>query len=166
MEPLWSPVVATGGNQRQIGCARKRRKQAKTVAVGCDRLRAKFHGKEGVSGSSPEEGLKYLQICISCCLFRRGAGARYGGGQRDANLQALLPRRYTELTPRRELRENKHLRTRSMFFRRAKRELGYADVGGRTGFSAPRFETRLEACFETLCEHEMFAFVAAAPQRP
>src|SRR5438876_11357465 len=48
MEPLWSPVVATGGNQRQIGCARKRRKQAKTVAVGCDRSRAKFHGKQGV----------------------------------------------------------------------------------------------------------------------
>src|SRR6266542_4758222 len=38
MEPLWGPVVATGGNQRQIGCARKRRKQAKTVAVGCDRF--------------------------------------------------------------------------------------------------------------------------------
>jgi len=38
MEPLWSPVVATGGNQRQIGRGRKRRKQAKTVAVLCDRL--------------------------------------------------------------------------------------------------------------------------------
>src|SRR5438876_4615086 len=25
-------------------------KQAKTVAVGCDRLRAKFHGKQGVCG--------------------------------------------------------------------------------------------------------------------
>src|SRR5438128_10364544 len=47
MEPLWSPVVATGGNQRQIGCARKRRKQAKTVAVGCDRLRAKYMVRRG-----------------------------------------------------------------------------------------------------------------------
>src|SRR5205814_6490557 len=41
MEPLWSPVVATGGNQSQIRPAPKRRKQAKTVAVGCD-------GKEGL----------------------------------------------------------------------------------------------------------------------
>src|SRR5205807_2249293 len=32
MEPLWSPVVATGGNKRQSGSARKWRKQAKTVA--------------------------------------------------------------------------------------------------------------------------------------
>jgi hypothetical protein len=39
MEPLWSPVVPIGGNQRQMGLTRKRRKQAKTVAVGCDRLR-------------------------------------------------------------------------------------------------------------------------------
>jgi hypothetical protein len=32
------------------------RKQAKAVAVGCDRLPGGAHGKEGVSGSSPEEG--------------------------------------------------------------------------------------------------------------
>jgi hypothetical protein len=38
MEPLWSPVVATGGNQRQIGSAPKPRKQAKSVAIGCDQL--------------------------------------------------------------------------------------------------------------------------------
>jgi hypothetical protein len=47
MEPLWSPVVATGGNQRQIGRARKGRKQAETVAVRCDRLPRGVHGKEG-----------------------------------------------------------------------------------------------------------------------
>jgi hypothetical protein len=35
MEPLWSPVVATGGNQRQID------------------------GKEGVDGSSPSEGFEF-----------------------------------------------------------------------------------------------------------
>jgi hypothetical protein len=34
------------------GMAPKRLRQAKTVAVGCDQ----FHGKKGVSGSSPEEG--------------------------------------------------------------------------------------------------------------
>ena len=52
MEPLWSPrVVATNGNQRQIEGGPKRRKQAKTVAVGCDQLPTEFHGKEGVDGS-------------------------------------------------------------------------------------------------------------------
>src|SRR5207248_10182391 len=56
MEPLWSPVVATGGNQRQIGSAQKRREQAKTVAGGCDRSPKAAHGKEGVDGSSPSEG--------------------------------------------------------------------------------------------------------------
>src|SRR5437762_9417889 len=56
MEPLWSPVVATRGNQRQIDRPPKPRKQAKSVATGCHRLPETFHGKEGVSGSSPEEG--------------------------------------------------------------------------------------------------------------
>jgi len=56
MEPLWSPVVAAGGNQRQIDRARKPRKQAETVATGSDRSRAAFRGKEGVDGSSPSEG--------------------------------------------------------------------------------------------------------------
>jgi hypothetical protein len=58
MEPLWSPVVATGGNQSQVGSAPKPRKQAETVAVRCDALPREVHGKEGVSGSSPEEGLQ------------------------------------------------------------------------------------------------------------
>jgi hypothetical protein len=35
---------------------RERRKQAKTVATGCDQLPIGSHGKEGGSGSSPEEG--------------------------------------------------------------------------------------------------------------
>jgi len=56
MEPLWSPVVATSGNRRQIVRWRKRQKQAKSVATGCHRLPATFHGKEGVDGSSPSEG--------------------------------------------------------------------------------------------------------------
>jgi hypothetical protein len=56
MEPLWSPVVATGGNQRQIDGAQKGRKQAKSVAAGCHRLPETFHGKEGVDGSNPSEG--------------------------------------------------------------------------------------------------------------
>ena len=56
MEPLWSPVVATGGNQPQIDRPSKSQKQAKSVATGCHRLRATFHGKEGFDGSSPSEG--------------------------------------------------------------------------------------------------------------
>src|SRR5439155_23096765 len=45
MEPLWSPVVATGGNHRQIERTRKPQKQAKSVATGCHRLPPNFHGK-------------------------------------------------------------------------------------------------------------------------
>jgi hypothetical protein len=56
MEPLWSPVVATGGNQQQIGRPSKPQKQAKSVATGCHRLPETFHGKDGVDGSSPSEG--------------------------------------------------------------------------------------------------------------
>jgi hypothetical protein len=56
MEPLWSPAVATGRSRWQMGRPRKRLGQAQTVAVGCDRLPERFHGKEGVDGSSPSEG--------------------------------------------------------------------------------------------------------------
>jgi hypothetical protein len=56
MEPLWSPAVAIGGSQWQMARPRRPLEQAKTVAVGCDRLPETFHGKEGVDGSSPSEG--------------------------------------------------------------------------------------------------------------
>src|SRR5437763_15429806 len=73
MEPLWSPVVAMGGNHRQDAKGRKPQKQAKTIATGCHRLPEKFHGKEGVSGSSPEEGSQespanarfFLSLCTA-----------------------------------------------------------------------------------------------------
>jgi hypothetical protein len=52
MEPIWSPVVATGGNQRQIGSARKPRNEAETVALGCDRLPEAAHGQEGVDSGT------------------------------------------------------------------------------------------------------------------
>jgi hypothetical protein len=72
MEPLWSPVVATGGNQLRIGSALKPRKQATTVAVGCDQLPRRAHGKEGVSGSSPEEGFfLYPCNCGAASVFNR-----------------------------------------------------------------------------------------------
>jgi hypothetical protein len=70
MEPSgrnqWQPVA----NARSL----KRQKQAETVAVGCDQLPFAAHGKEGVDGSSPSEGLKVLQTGTCCCLFRHDAG--------------------------------------------------------------------------------------------
>jgi len=66
MEPLWSPGVATGGNRSQIAHTRKRWKQAKTVAVGCDQLPR--DGKAGVSGSSPEEGFRFA--CLASRYVR------------------------------------------------------------------------------------------------
>jgi hypothetical protein len=52
MEPLWSPVVATGGNHSQISLTQMARKQAKTVAGGCDQLRKGAHGKGRVEATS------------------------------------------------------------------------------------------------------------------
>ena len=72
MEPLWSPVVATGGNQRQIARRLNARKQAKSVAVGCHRLPEAFHGKQGVCGGLPpvaegplpeKEGVELVSTC-------------------------------------------------------------------------------------------------------
>jgi hypothetical protein len=53
MEPLWSPAGATGGKRWQMERLQKRLKQAKTVAVGCDRLPETFHGKQGVCRGLP-----------------------------------------------------------------------------------------------------------------
>ena len=57
MEHLWSRAGATGGNRWQMEKPKKGLKEAKTVAMGCDRLPFGAHGKEGVDGSSPSEGL-------------------------------------------------------------------------------------------------------------
>src|SRR5438105_8065436 len=85
MEPLWSPVGATGGNRWQIGSAPKPPRQAKTVAVGCDQLRFRAHGKEGISGSSPEEALQkactaadYRADPVAPSSTCGGYGALYG----------------------------------------------------------------------------------------
>jgi hypothetical protein len=53
MEPLWSPVVATGRNRSQLEQPRKLPNQAKTVAVGCDQLPQGAHGKQGVCRGLP-----------------------------------------------------------------------------------------------------------------
>jgi hypothetical protein len=55
------------------GTVAKSAQTREAVAVGRDELPESFIGKEGVSGSSLEEGLKYLQIRSTnnnLCLFR------------------------------------------------------------------------------------------------
>jgi hypothetical protein len=62
MEPLWSPVVATGGNPSQMRHRRNPQNQAKTVAVGCDQLPRRAHGKGRVDATSlfAKEGVTFL----------------------------------------------------------------------------------------------------------
>jgi hypothetical protein len=69
MEHLWSLAGATGGNRSQKGEPRKRLKYADSQPVATHGNRLAAHGKEGVDGSSPSEGLKYLQIDYFCCLI-------------------------------------------------------------------------------------------------
>src|SRR5207247_2806993 len=49
--PLQPVAISRKSTER-----RRRPKQAKTVAMGCDRLPKGAHGKEGVDGSSPSGG--------------------------------------------------------------------------------------------------------------
>ncbi len=58
MERLWSPAGATGGNRRQIGRVRNPLKQADPQPLAIHGNRFEAHGKEGVDGSSPSEGLQ------------------------------------------------------------------------------------------------------------
>jgi hypothetical protein len=60
--------LQTGGNQSQMRRVRKQLKRAKTVAVRCDRLPRGAHGKEGVSGSSPEDGFRKSLQARRFCL--------------------------------------------------------------------------------------------------
>src|SRR5262245_24558020 len=77
MEPLWSPVVATGGKRSQIGWPQKPQKQAKTVAVGCDRLPNGAHGKEGgrrfesVRGLHEDAANRHLRQRGRCLRWRQ-----------------------------------------------------------------------------------------------
>jgi hypothetical protein len=64
MKPLWSPVVATSGNRRQMGGRRDGSDKLKSFAVGCDQLPESFHGKDGVDGSSPSEGSAKAQQSV------------------------------------------------------------------------------------------------------
>jgi hypothetical protein len=103
MEPLWSPVVATGGNQRQIDLAPNPRRQAKTVAVGCHRLPETFHGKQGVCRRLPpvagvplpereEVDVDSRRAAISClCSPGRGIGRIHTPCMPLGSLERLYP---------------------------------------------------------------------------
>ena len=57
---------ATRDPRRRITIGKRGRKPASSEAAG---QAFSLHGKEGVDGSSPSEGLKYLQIDYFCCLI-------------------------------------------------------------------------------------------------
>ena len=105
MEPLWSPVVATGGNRSQIEQAQEPPKQAKTVAVGCDQLRFRAHGKEAVPGSSPGEGLNTCKSALSedsRVPLVQGGTRTSGGPEAENSPQIRLFAESAEHLPERE----------------------------------------------------------------
>jgi hypothetical protein len=122
MERLWSLAVATSGSRWQMQEARKPLKQAETVAVGCDQLPIGAHGKEGVDGSSPSEGLHKNPANGSfCCLRRRSAGVSrvrdgyvFGraGTRRQARFQATTVKTCRFRSQRQKCLQTSRLRCR------------------------------------------------------
>ena len=58
---------------------------SENVAVGCDALPRKRHGKEGVDGSSPSEGFEQRSanwLCLADGFVEDGVGAETGVGRR------------------------------------------------------------------------------------
>jgi hypothetical protein len=80
MEPLWSPVVATAGNQRQIDCVPNPQKEAKSVAIGCHRLRETFMVRRGSTVRVRQRALQRPRKAglLSARLARSPACGRYG----------------------------------------------------------------------------------------
>jgi hypothetical protein len=74
--PLWSPVVATGGERLQMARAGTGQKQAKTVAVGCNQLPPGPHGKEGADGSSRSAGCVNKAVSAASSIAGRACGKR------------------------------------------------------------------------------------------
>jgi hypothetical protein len=56
MEQLWNRAGATAGKRSALRRRENGLIWGETFATGCHRLPFGSHGKEGVSGSSPEEG--------------------------------------------------------------------------------------------------------------
>ena len=79
MDPLWSPVVPTDRNRRQIRGTQKPRKQPKSVAVGCHRLPLAAHGNGGGRRFESARGLCksaancrfLLPLDLHCAQLRR-----------------------------------------------------------------------------------------------
>jgi hypothetical protein len=68
VEPLWSPGSQPGANL-SAQAHRQDARTRQTVAGASQQLPRRAHGKEGVAGSSPSEGLKYLQKRRTPVLF-------------------------------------------------------------------------------------------------
>lgn len=85
------PLVATGGNRWQITQPRKRRNQAKTVAVGCNPLPPRRHGKGRVYATS----LLLERASPSWLRSEKSSPAnpKAGGTRGDANTSAALTAR-------------------------------------------------------------------------
>ncbi len=113
MERLWSRAVTTSGNRWQMRRARKPQNQAKTVAAGCDRLPRGAHGKEGVDGSSPSEGLRQKPCKWGCSVACGGipsasrvrAGYTFGHWRAFADTRDLWRRLARRSVPAMELRD-------------------------------------------------------------
>jgi hypothetical protein len=71
MEHLWSQAGATSGNRWQMQRPRKWLKQVDRQPVATHRNGFGAHGKEGVDGSSPSEGLRRSRM-----IPRRQRGER------------------------------------------------------------------------------------------
>jgi hypothetical protein len=73
--------VARPCKTRRNADTREPRNPRRRAAHRINRPPPHVHGKEGVDGSSPSEGLKILQIDRFCCLVRRSPGHDQGGGR-------------------------------------------------------------------------------------
>ncbi len=60
MEKVWKNEGATRRKRFDHFKPGSRLDKPNLVAIGCHRLPAKSHGKEGVDGSSPSEGFSFL----------------------------------------------------------------------------------------------------------
>src|SRR2546430_2601928 len=101
MEPLWSPGVATGGNRRQIDRRLKPQKQARSVATGCHRLRATFHGKEHVCHRLPPvaEDPLLVREGVDFLASQRIESRELEGGQDSARRLSTATLRRRRETP-------------------------------------------------------------------
>jgi len=86
MEHLWSQADATGDNRWQMRTARKRLKQAETVAVGCDQLPRGPDGKESMfaTGCHGLPSTPFLKERRSISLLRKEDESREPEGPQDS----------------------------------------------------------------------------------